>query len=573
MPAVENLIPVGSSRFSTNIGLWTSPLGSILSRSTAQVFTRTGYPSMRVVAAGSDDAAIEISNLSVPFTGDRNYRGFTLRAFVWVWTESSVEVEIYLTTQTASASAVATKSEFTKAEQWTLISVTSDPISDSETTIASVRADFKELAAGNAAFVSIPALVSPDAIRYNVASRETWIRLPEYIRNADINAEDPNLPLLRFIEVMTSIADEVDQTWDEYRYVPPEDNFGDTLPSALSNPSIADESVLKWLAPLMGTTLINPFSGLTPWENIAAGADVNLDGSVTWSEFESALDTDNDDAATWVEIENFNPSITGLIDFERWQVITATYGLRGGTHASIATAAKEVLTGTKTVNVIPRFGGDPFSILVEVNNDEVLDIGKVEEYVHPTVPAGFGAYVRRVMFSDDFTRGDSAVSAGGEWTALNGTWGISSNAAYVVSVTGGAPSLLGYNTGSVDHSITVNPTATAGAGAFVRYVNSDNYLLVQSVPSFGTWNVFKRVAGVSTFVTNLGSIGATGPLTIDVVGNKVYITATLKNAGPTVITLTDATLLTGETCGLYASSTISGTGTKWDNATVRAGTS
>lgn len=573
MIAVENLIPVGSSRFSTNTGLWTSPLGSILSRSTAQVFSRTGYPSMQVVAAGSDDGAIQISNLRVPFNGNRGYKGFSLRAFMWVWTESSVEVEIYLTTQTASASAVATTSEFTKAQQWTLISVVSDPISDSETTSASVRADFKELGAGNAAFVSIPALVSPDAIRYNVASRETWIRLPEYIRNADINAEDPNLPLLRFTEVLTSIADEVDQTWDEYRYVPPEDNFGDALPSGLADPSIASESVLRWLAPLMGTQLINPFSGFTPWENLAAGADVNLDGTVTWDEFEDALDTDNDDEATWAEIENFNPSITGLDTFERWQITTAAYGLRGGTRASIESAAQQVLTGTKTVNVTPRFCGDPFSILVEVNNDEATDIGKVEEYIHPAVPAGFGAYVRRIIFTDEFTRADSASSAGGEWTPLSGTWGISSNAAYVVSATGGASSLLGYDTGAADHSITVNPTNTSGAGAFVRYADSNNYLWIQSAPTFGTWNVYKRVAGANTFVTNLGSIGATGPITIDVVGNKVYFTATLAKAGPTVVTLTDATLLTGTICGLYASSSISGTGTKWDNATVRAGIS
>ena len=394
MTAVVNLIPVGSSRFPTSIGSWTSPLGSALGRSTTQVFERTGYPSLQVTPVGSDNAAIEISSIHVPFDGLRGYRGFRLRAFAWVWTPTPVEVEIYLTTQSISASTVVTTSEFTRSEQWTLMSVESDPISDSESTLASLRINFNDLGAGNTCFVAIPTVMSPDAIRFNIASRESWIRLPEYIRNADESSEDPDLTLLRFIEVLTTFADDVDQTWSDFRYVPPEDNLGEAIPSQLVSPSIATERILRWLAPIMGTNLFNPFSGFTPWENFEASGDANADGVLTWDEFEASVDTDADDEATWEEIENFDPSITGLIDFERWQISSAAYGLRGGTTLSIEQAAAQAFPGqTKTVTVVPHYAGDPFAIAVTVSDTTSEDVGKIEEFVAPAIPAGFGLTV------------------------------------------------------------------------------------------------------------------------------------------------------------------------------------
>jgi hypothetical protein len=358
------------------------------------VFSGTGYPSLQVTAAGSADASAQITGISVPFGEALSYAGFRLRAFAWVWTPTALLTTVSATTQTVGVSATATSSVLTRASDWTLVDVTTDPVSDSGSTTISVNVEFEGLGAGNAAFLAIPAVLSPDAIRLNVTSRETWIRLPEYVRNADLASTDPNLALLRFIEVLTSVGDAVDETWENFRYIPPDDNLGEAKASTLTNPSIATESVLKWLAPLVGTQLFNPFSGFTPWENIVAGADANLDDVMTWDEFEGGIDTDESGDLTWSEIENYNPSITGLSAFEAWQVSGAAYGLRGGTVDSIKSAAKQAFIGAEPdVEVTGHYGDDPFAIAVTVAGSTEDDIGKIEEFVSPAMPAGFGLTV------------------------------------------------------------------------------------------------------------------------------------------------------------------------------------
>lgn len=395
MGAIENLIPIASSRFLTDVGQWSSAISSTLTRSTNQVFSRTGYASLAVTASGSANASAQLSGLHVPFSGNASYAGFALRGFAWVWTPTAVTTSIQITLTTASGSTSVSESLVTRPEEWTLISVNSQDVPTTQSTNAAIKIDFTSIGLGNTAYVAIPAVVAPRAVSFNTASNETWIRLPEYIRSADEIQEDPNLPLLRFIEVLMSIANEVDTTWSNFRYTPPEDAEGVAKPSTLTDPSVASEPVVRWLIAILGSTLLNPFSGFTPWANIESGADLNSDGVVTWAELISALDTaDAGTTLEWSEIENFNPSITGLSAFEKWQVSSAAYGLRGGTLASIKAAAQQAFPGQEpVVTVTPHYSGDPFRIAVTVAGSTAGDLGTIEEFVNPSMPAGFGLTV------------------------------------------------------------------------------------------------------------------------------------------------------------------------------------
>lgn len=390
MGVIENLIPVGSSRFTHNLGQWTSDF--ITTRSTTQSFV-SGIPSISVKTDVSGSASIVLPRIDVT----EQYRGKVLRAFAWVYLKSSSPCTIYLTTVVGSASAVVQTTENLRGLEWSLISVESDALSTIQNSHASLEIEVTGLSSGEEFFVALPALTIPEMVLTSVSCDETYLRLPDYMRRADLEQSNPVLPFRRFIDVLTTLANDIDTTWNLFYYLPPEDNDGVPLRSYLTEPDLADEATLKWLAMVMGTTLQNPSTGFTPWANLLDGADANQDGSTTWDELTAEVDgPDANSTLEWSEIETFSPAFIGLSPYERWQVSSAAYGLRAGSAASIKAAAlwafPEADRSAKTVTVTAD-PSDPFHIIVEVDTMDVSDIGTVEEFVNPAMPAGFGLTV------------------------------------------------------------------------------------------------------------------------------------------------------------------------------------
>ena len=253
------------------------------------------------------------------------------------------------------------------------------------------------LSSGEEFFVALPALTVPEMVLTSVSCDETYLRLPDYMRRADLEQSEPTLPFRRFIDVLTTLANEIDTTWNLFYYLPPEDNDGIPLRSYLTEPELADESTMHWLAMVMGTTLINPSTGFTPWGNLLNESDTNQDGSTTWSELVAEVDgPDANSTLEWGEIETFSPAFTGLSAYERWQVSSAAYGLRAGSVASIKAAALQAFPeadrSSKTITVT-KDPSDAFHILVEVDTMDAGEIGTVTEYINPAMPAGFGLTV------------------------------------------------------------------------------------------------------------------------------------------------------------------------------------
>ena len=155
-----------------------------------------------------------------------------------------------------------------------------------------------------------------------------------------------------------------------------------------------------------------PATGFTAWNDLA----YTFNGSTpeplqNWGEWETEPDegalANNNDSTEWFEIEGFNPFPVSYVDYARWQVESAAFGLRGGTVAAIEGAAQQVLQGDKVVRVTANPGPDgtpdtgtrPWVFMVETLVAETPDLDMalrssdtVLKAIQHTIPAGFAVY-------------------------------------------------------------------------------------------------------------------------------------------------------------------------------------
>lgn len=159
---------------------------------------------------------------------------------------------------------------------------------------------------------------------------------------------------------------------------------------------------------------------------------------------------------------------------------------------------------------------------------------------------------------DNFNRADSTTALGtpsdaaGDWVAQSGTWGISSNTAYLVSSASNASAVLESSVSNVTASVKL-ATASTFVGLVARAADNSNYILAIFNKTDTQVLLYKRVAGS---FTQLGSTvfgvtinnGDTVSLTID---SANLIDA--KVNGSSKITFTDSAGSTNTKCGIWSS--------------------
>ena len=203
---------------------------------------------------------------------------------------------------------------------------------------------------------------------------------------ADQNQTDPDVPLFRFIEAIFSTADDVDRTWQDFRWIPPEDNDRVIKESGLVSPNTALAPALAWLAQVNGTRLIDPTAAFTPWIYLDNDQDPNT--PISWAAWVDALDVNNDTILLWDEIQNYNPQIFNLTESFSVQVAGGFYGFRAGTTESFIAAA-QTIDGVNTVTVVPNYTGDPFHIGIQILSSEGGSTVDVADALVNTTPAGY----------------------------------------------------------------------------------------------------------------------------------------------------------------------------------------
>lgn len=257
--------------------------------------------------------------------------------------------------------------------------------------------------------------------------------------------------------------------------------------SGFVSPVVAERRFLPWLAQFNGVRLFDPVIGTTPWGNlpetwtgimqsidpaadvvltissisrasnvvtavvlesvasISAGhtVSVSLAGSFNGQFIVTSVNTGTstiqwtqtgaDQTASagvvkkvdteWIELEAFETDVTGIDEYLRWQVETGYYGVKAGSREAIIEATKQVLTGTKTVNVYSNWQGNPWVIKVYTKTAETPDgvegvsSSRVLQAVERARPAGY-----QVIHEANVAAADSTFVLG---DPVNGVLGVS----------------------------------------------------------------------------------------------------------------------------------------------------
>jgi|694.fasta_scaffold62992_3 hypothetical protein len=185
-----------------------------------------------------------------------------------------------------------------------------------------------------------------------VASSRSF--LPDFYWEKDGDAESPDYPFFRLIDILTSAASdariesirmygvELDEFLTEDEQVEPDSN------SSLTSASGVRDDYTQWISQFSGEKLYKNFQ--------------DKNGNLYFD----------------------NPSLSR--DFTEWQISKGYYGRAAGTRRAIIEAAQQVLVKTKdgevssrSVAVTPLYLGEPFSILVQTLENETIDANIGEE--------------------------------------------------------------------------------------------------------------------------------------------------------------------------------------------------
>lgn len=387
MPVVRNFITGDSFSLLGSVGLWSLDAGNGSIESST---TRVKYSDIGSLAVTSDDG----NAVTIAYSGstvDPEDGGWVPCICARVWTPSSISASTAITVATVSDTNSSSSTSDIGVGSWSTLTAAGAHIADtSGQSIVSFKIEITGLGAGETAYITAPALTFPGMVTRNLIAADSWLRLPVYMQEADAVQSNPDLPLLRFLDALTTYIDDVAATQESIRYIPPDAEGGEKL-STLASPSVAPIEILPWLAMIVGASLRDPSTGFTSWGNLEAALD-------TWTDWETIPDVDLD-GTEWSEIESFNTGVAGLIDYLRSQVTYAYYGLSAGTTESMERIVTHFLIDDGNplqVAVIPHYGADPWAIQIQTLTDQTPGVtgdgqssGELLEALAPTVPAGY----------------------------------------------------------------------------------------------------------------------------------------------------------------------------------------
>jgi len=223
---------------------------------------------------------------------------------------------------------------------------------------------------GQNVHLTLPNLIHDFAFYSNdfvAASRQY---LPDFYWEKDGDAESPDYPFFRLIDILTSAASDVKRESERMYGVETDEFLTDdehtqfTSLSTLVSPFGVREEYSSWLSQFNGEKIYRNFQ--------------DADGNLYFD----------------------NPSIQR--DFLQWQLSTGHYGRSAGTRRAMIEAVQQVLVKTKdggestrSVAITPQYLGEPFTILVQTLENETIDadVGQssylVEQSVALAKPLGY----------------------------------------------------------------------------------------------------------------------------------------------------------------------------------------
>ena len=158
--------------------------------------------------------------------------------------------------------------------------------------------------------------------------------------------------------------------------------------STLVSPNYVPKETARWLAQFVGTILIDPSAGLTPWANLPK----------VWANWANIDTPDPGSEVDWSEIEGFNVELIGISEYFSWQIETQSYSANGGTLGAMKKAAQRVLTGDKVVDVTHHPTLD-WTIQVRTKQAETTPLLLLSA-MYAAKPAGFDVIINTPSYLD-----------------------------------------------------------------------------------------------------------------------------------------------------------------------------
>lgn len=202
---------------------------------------------------------------------------------------------------------------------------------------------------------------------------ERWYAaLPSYMRAAD---EPLDFPLLRYLSLVGDHIGDVSEIIERIDYVGIFDGGSPGDTSDLVDPDTADEAWLPWLAQLAGVNLIDSLSAAE----------------------------------------------------RRDAIRTAGSGWRAGTKAGIKLAAQTQLSGTKYIEVLDHYEGDPWRIGIRTRQDETASTAAVVQAILDMGAKPAGVEIVTAFYAASWADIQAeyptwaAIEAAGSWLVLQST--------------------------------------------------------------------------------------------------------------------------------------------------------
>ena len=231
---------------------------------------------------------------------------------------------------------------------------------------------------GNIIYLTIPAIIDHLDFYKNSVVRSARTVIPDAYWRLDFEQSDPQFPMYKLLDALTNTSNDVMQLFSNWfdheldELAPGLTGEETWAQSTLTDPSLADQGNMDWLAQFTGAEL----------KGNIAGTD-------------QPAGTARDFYTTSTEIEAFL----------RWQLENSYYGRGSGTREAMISAVQRVLTGDKSVAIIPHHGAHAWKIQVQTLRSETQDFDStnyssddVLDAVAQAAPMGYEIFHMAVLF-------------------------------------------------------------------------------------------------------------------------------------------------------------------------------
>ena len=225
-----------------------------------------------------------------------------------------------------------------------------------------------DLHLGNPIYVTVLCLIDDNDFYRNKMVQNARKSMPNVYWDKDVEQTNPTYPMFKLYDALTATGDDVMRTYSYWQdlelYEVAPGYTGEELfaSSILTDPNHVDAVNRDWLAQFTGRQLKNNVQG------------------------KDSGGTDREYFTTDAEV----------VDYITWQLLNSYYGRAAGTREAMTQAAKQVLTGTKGVGVIPNYLNDAWKIQIQTLQSETVydssnsDISAdVLDVVEPSRPLGY----------------------------------------------------------------------------------------------------------------------------------------------------------------------------------------